>query len=134
MADYVISQWPCCTQTFRINKKMTVINVYTFCVFLSPFPYRQSLSLSHSPAYSYYLGVFDSLHIAVCVCARCYLICHTCFPHRSHSTCHCLLLHPEILQSGVQVWEALPFPWDSQYIYRHRKKWNIKLFDVIIDS
>lgn len=64
------------------------------------------LSPLTSSAYSIHAGVSEPIHPALCLRPDCHLLCHTCVP-RGPLTPSCgVLLHPEVLPSGIQVTAA----------------------------
>lgn len=58
-------------------------------------------------AHPSYPGVLEPFYLAVCVCPCCHLLCHTHVPHCPGSPGNHVLLHPEVLPSGIPVRKSL---------------------------
>lgn len=69
--------------------------------FLNSLSLRPRVSLLS--AHSSHPGVFDEIHAAATVGHRRDFLHHASLPHRSRSSGRRLLLHPEVLQGGLQV-------------------------------
>lgn len=64
-----------------------------------------------SSAHPVHAGVSEPIHPALCLCLDRHLLCHTRVP-RGPPTPRCgVLLHPEVLPSGIQVTAAFPVWW-----------------------
>lgn len=66
------------------------------------------LSPSPPTAHPIHAGVPEPLHPALRVSPGRHLLCHTCIPRGPLAPGHRVLLHPEVLPSGIQVTADLP--------------------------
>lgn len=63
------------------------------------------------PAYPVHAGVPEQIHLALCLRPGCHLLRHACVPSSPLTPRRRVLLHPEVLPSGVQVTAAFLIWW-----------------------
>lgn len=63
------------------------------------------------PAYPVHAGVPEQIHLTLCLRPGCHLLRHACVPSGPLTPRRRVLLHPEVLPSGVQVTAAFLVWW-----------------------
>ena len=111
----------------RFSADTNIIDQVRFEKLQLPPDFLNSLSLCPRvlffSAHSSHPGVFNEIDAALTVGHRRDFLHHSSLPHRSHSSGRRLLLHPEVLQGGLQVSPQCIYSIKSDFSDMHSKEY-----------